>query len=335
MESTKDIPSIVSRKYTNLQPIATGESTQVYQGKPEEGQNVLAVKYIQPKKEGFKSRLDQIVNLKQLIHKNILTPEAYDFDLDTFELTFSMQLGVSLREELNNKTTFSSEECVLVLRDVLEGLEYAKTKFKVAHLNLKPENIIKVGDNYKLSDWSFASLGKETNSYFPMSPTKKDSSNSSAVYISPEKTSQGELSGSQIYKADIFSLGVILAEMNGITTKELESLVKEYNEEAFERKLSGLKHKIHDSVKDDKIVHLVGVMLQKRPEKRADSTEVLNYIERSFGNSGPKQQEAKEYEISNASALQYYFSLESAIQAKDKATNQGHYGKYSQSRREN
>lgn len=327
---SEDIPSIVTKSFQDLEQIAMGKFSRVFKGRSLETEKELAVKYIHPKKEVFKNCLDEIISMKQLSHKNILTPDTYDFEVDTFQLIYSMPLGTSLRQEMEGGKKFSSEEIAFVVSEVLEGLEYAKTKFGIEHHNIKPENIIKIRNTYKSSDWGSAIFEKEAENFLSISPKKKGSSMVQGIYLSPEKVESlrtGESTKLAHLKGDVYSLGLIIVELVGLDRKEFETLNKESDAEVYEFKMSRLMKKVRELTNDERLIHLINVMLVQDAEKRSDSSELINYIKQNFDLTVQNTpiSEAKN-NTSTLSVLQPYFSLENPALAKDKQDNQGHYG---------
>jgi serine/threonine-protein kinase len=127
----------------------------------------------------------------------------------------------NLRDILIRERKLTLDHAIAMAIQIIEALDYAKSLFKIVHLDIKPENILCNYDHtdkkpsYLLSDWGIASI---QNSYY-LSGNNKDLSNNilfktynnfgTLPYMSPERL-RGQ-THSNIY-SDVYSVGMILFE---------------------------------------------------------------------------------------------------------------------------
>jgi serine/threonine protein kinase len=120
------------------------------------------------------------------------------------------ELGsTTLFDEINSRD-FKEAEILEILRDICQGLAEIH-QMEMCHLDLKPENVILVGETYKLCD--FGSVLTEPVDYDGLSEGDKESfedyiqNNSTVLYRAPEMINpSGKTVGSS---ADMWMLGCI------------------------------------------------------------------------------------------------------------------------------
>ena len=191
-----------------------------------EGTNgsIYEVKNIKNQKKYAMKKLtaDSLLSLKYLIkefdlvydvvHPNILSIYGMNikcFDLNNFSLSVLMDLGetdweLEINKHLDSHKYYTEEELISILKQLTSGLLYLQKEKKIAHRDVKPENILIFKNNvYKLGDFGEAKGTKENN--------KLNTLRGTDIYMSPIlykglKSSQEDVVH-DLYKSDVFSLG--------------------------------------------------------------------------------------------------------------------------------
>jgi len=181
-----------------------------------------------------------------LTHKNIVQIFKYVHFFNWH--MFVMELGMcNLMEEFHEmklkmnrgkRFGFSFFHTVRILSDVLEALIYTSNK-NICYRDVKPNNVIKFGDIYKLADWGTAYKKKE-NDELTIEIKKMDAIAGTFLYMSPElatEISKGKVLNEgqksqdlkiNFEKSDVFSLGMLILQIYfGFSPKELVALKKE------------------------------------------------------------------------------------------------------------
>lgn len=129
----------------------------------------------------------------------------------------------NLDDILDARGTLSEEEVVRVISEVVTGLDYAWTKFKILHLDLKPSNLLLETSSpirTKIADWGISRLAAENRlargvSVRPPTIAFNDNitaySSGTPLFMAPERFS-GNWRLTPV--ADIYSLGMIAIQLN-------------------------------------------------------------------------------------------------------------------------
>ncbi len=132
-------------------------------------------------------------------------------------------LDGSLDDVIETRGSLNEQEVTKIISDVVEGLQYAWSAFKILHLDLKPSNILLESNSpirVKIADWGISRLAAENQ----MARRLKNSTAPTAIYdhktayaagtplfMAPERFS-GNWSLSPT--ADIYSLGMMAVQLN-------------------------------------------------------------------------------------------------------------------------
>ncbi|REJ48190.1 MAG: serine/threonine protein kinase [Microcystis flos-aquae DF17] len=165
----------------------------------------VAVKVIP---ESSDDKLIELTNARKLEHSNLI--KAYSVGECTFFNTEMLYLVMELAQgSLENhiaKGSLSADEIKNITAQVAQGLNYLHGQNKV-HRDLKPGNILKVNQQYKLADFG---LIRTLNN---KSHTQTVHNSGTIIYMPPEAF-RGDISSAW----DLWSLGIMLIEM---TTNQL------------------------------------------------------------------------------------------------------------------
>ncbi|MDX2094021.1 MAG: serine/threonine-protein kinase [Kofleriaceae bacterium] len=151
----------------------------------------------------------------QLDHRNIVQVYELGTDADTPYIAMQLVDGVDvlalLRECARAQIRLSPELAALIARDVLEALDYAYhahgadgRELRIIHRDISPGNVLLSwrGD-VKLTDFGIARASERRHK------TEAGTLKGKYGYMSPEQVSGGAMDA----RSDIFSVGILLAEM--------------------------------------------------------------------------------------------------------------------------
>lgn len=153
--------------------------------------------------ESSDDKLIELQNARKLEHSNLI--KAYSVGEFSFLKTEMLYLVMELAQgSLDNhiaKGSLSSGEIKNITAQVAQGLSYLHSQNKV-HRDLKPGNILKVNQQYKLADFG---LIRTLNN---KSHTQTVHNSGTIIYMPPEAF-KGDISAAW----DMWSLGIMLIEM--------------------------------------------------------------------------------------------------------------------------
>ncbi len=193
-------------KYDVLGVLGRGSMGVVYKGIDREIGKMVAIKTMNQKilqQSEMKQRFFREGEiLSQLNHKNIISVYYAGSDGDIYYIAMEYLEGVSLDQLLKEKTPLEIPRVIKIIRQVCEGV-HAAHQNSVIHRDLKPANIVLIPDDHvKVLDFGVAHF---QNSQLTNSGMLLGTIN----YIAPE-----QITGLKVdYRADIFSIGVILYEL--------------------------------------------------------------------------------------------------------------------------
>ncbi|XP_068172965.1 death-associated protein kinase 2a isoform X2 [Antennarius striatus] len=203
----------------------------------------FAAKFIKKRQSMASSRgvrreeIEREVNiLQQIQHPNIVTlHDVYENRTDVV-LILELVSGGELFDFLAQKESLSEEEATQFIKQILKGVNYLHTR-KIAHFDLKPENIMLLDKNVplpriKLIDFGLAhkiEAGVEFKNIF-----------GTPEFVAPEIVNYEPLG----LEADMWSIGVItyillsgaspfLGETKQDTLKNISTINYEFDEEFF------------------------------------------------------------------------------------------------------
>jgi serine/threonine protein kinase len=164
--------------------------------------------------ELFRRELNIWVTLE---HPNVVPLRLVTKYKDDFLAIMPFYKG-NLRDMLYSNKPIKDEIIINIIRQVIKGLNYAFSSFKLLHLDIKPENILSdhLADNrFLISDWGIASL--QQTYYLSISSDIHEhrlfnltfGNFGTLPYMSPERLS-GARSNIQF---DIYSLGILFYEL--------------------------------------------------------------------------------------------------------------------------
>ena len=164
--------------------------------------DIILLKYI-------KNEFDLVY---EAVHPNILSIYGINvkcFDSNTFSISVLMDLGetdweIEINEHFYKNKYYTENELMSILKQLVSGLVYLQKEKKIAHRDVKPENVIIFKNNiYKLGDFGEAKGTKRADKLSTLRGT--DTYMSPILYKGLKMAKEDVVH--DLYKSDVFSLG--------------------------------------------------------------------------------------------------------------------------------
>ncbi|MCA2890856.1 MAG: SUMF1/EgtB/PvdO family nonheme iron enzyme [Microcystis sp. M045S1] len=213
--------------------------------------------------ESSDDKLIELTNSRKLEHPNLIKSYAvgeFTF-LKTEMLYLVMELAQGSLENHIAKGSLSADEIKNITAQVAQGLNYLHRQNKV-HRDLKPGNILKVNQQYKLADFG---LIRTLNN---KSHTQTVHNTGTIIYMPPEAF-RGDISSAW----DLWSLGIMLIQM---TTNQLPYKFNNDNNQLMV-KVINCELQIPSLPKEFKPI--IEGCLQKDRKQRWTAQQVLNALQ--------------------------------------------------------
>jgi serine/threonine protein kinase/Flp pilus assembly protein TadD len=260
------------RRYRIIEEIGSGGMGRVYKAEDTDLNITVALKMIRPV---YSSNLHFIQRFKEetllarsVSHENVIRIHDLGEVGDIKFISMEYVKGHDLKDLIHISGSLSADTTLAIAKQICRGLKAAHQK-KVAHLDLKPRNIMLDNDGHAyIMDFGVSrSLEART-----IDQDKKVIG--TPPYISPEQAMGGEIDR----RSDIYSLGIILYEMlTGKRPFEADTLGDYVRKHIEEIPTPPTKYKSDIPPTLEKIVLKC---LQKSPDNRYQSCdEILNDLE--------------------------------------------------------
>ncbi|GAL94652.1 SUMF1/EgtB/PvdO family nonheme iron enzyme [Microcystis aeruginosa] len=221
--------------------------------------------------ESSDDKLIELKNARKLEHSNLI--KAYSVGEFTFLNTEMLYLVMELAQgSLENhiaKGGLSSDEIKNITAQIAQGLNYLHGQNKV-HRDLKPGNILKVNQQYKLADFG---LIRTLNN---KSHTQTVHNSGTIIYMPPEAF-RGDISSAW----DLWSLGIMLIEM---TTNQLPY---KFNNDIHQLMAKVMNCELQIPSLPKEFKPIIEGCLQKDRKQRWTAQQVLNALQPVGWNSPP------------------------------------------------
>lgn len=276
--------SWVHQHYDDINVIGRGGFGEVLSGVNKKTKEKMAIKIVETfNNEDFTAALKELNNLSRLCEaENILTYEDYKVNTvklgenrSVFQLIIIMELAERSLDDLirDTKNTLSEEVLNNIILDIAIGLQSAH-KLKCVHLDMKPQNVLFVQNNCKISDWggSFVLRSEKSTSV-------KSKISFTPKYVAPEimrayeeKDEDIEVEKSKInyYLCDVYSFGIMILKLYGVKLSEIPDGKEEYH-------TASLKEIIHKYL-PDYLREIVRSMTAYKPELRPNINDVVSSL---------------------------------------------------------
>lgn len=290
---------LLKGKYEIVSVLGHGGFGDVFKVRDKQTQELFAAKQVKiSKKDDFELALNEFrLVSNNLTHPNIV--KVFEFEKKDDEFVFIMELGLcNLKEEMDKlrltqphredelgSGVFSFKDALGIFRDVASALAYA-IKQNINYGDVKPPNILKFENCYKVADW-----GTATFKDYGAGSTKTVGSSRSIVgtlvYMAPElqeiieRDTNLSVRGIRndkdkirinFEKTDVFSLGLLILEVFfGFSKKNLKYIKQKITDDP-NFKAKELSDKLIKLKKDCDVnfCYLVASMLALNHEERPD-----------------------------------------------------------------
>jgi len=220
-------------------------------------------------------------------HKNIMKvygAQISCLDFSTFALYVLMEIAAwdwdsDIKKHLQNRNYYKEEELIIILKQLVSALYFMQDKKKVAHRDIKPQNVLVFNDNgvkhFKVADFGEAKevkISKQLNTLrgteLYMSPALYDALKENVEDVKHDA-----------FKSDVFSLGFCFIYASSLNFNIIYDVrdVKDMNK--IEKILMRhLKNKYTNNY-----IKVLCLMLETDENKRFDFIQLYNYIKENFG----------------------------------------------------
>ncbi|XP_062871320.1 calcium/calmodulin-dependent protein kinase IGb [Trichomycterus rosablanca] len=194
-KSTNNIQEV----FDILEVLGSGAFSEVYMVKERKTGNLFAMKCVKKKSKRDVILENEIEVLRRIKHDNVVGLEDFYESQTQYYLVMQLVSGGELFDRILNRGVYSEMDASLVIRQVLEGVNYLH-KNGIVHRDLKPENLLYYSADEK---------SKIMISDFGLSKIEENGIMSTACgtpgYVAPEVLAQKPYSKA----VDCWSIGVI------------------------------------------------------------------------------------------------------------------------------
>ena len=242
--------------------------------------------------EDFQKEFEILNNCQ---HEYILKVKSYTIqtlDETTFALYVLMELALcdwesEIKKKLSIRKFYTENELIIILKKLLNALYFLQTVKKIAHRDLKPQNILIFPNNiYKLSDFGEAKIITNNNNNNNNNSGNKKQLNTlrgTELYMAPVLYKGCKLDLDDVshepFKSDVYSLGVCFVYASTLNYKVLYEVRDcEKNEDIKNVLEKYLKNKY-----SEQFIFCVCAMLEVDESKRMDFLMLKEFVEKRFG----------------------------------------------------
>lgn len=211
----------------------------------------------------------EIAVLKKLDHENVLKLFEVIDDPDNGELLLVLEYceGGPIYTRYN-KDPLSEDMVLKYTRDIIQGLDYIHHVVGIAHMDMKPENLLKTADGtVKIADFGVSFVGKRSD---PRAPNASKRIVGTPAFIAPEMLGD---EGYDPYIADIWSLGICIFHMS---TAKLPFIGRTIFQIVAMAKRQGVRFPPNPELSVD-LMDLMASILEVDPDKRATVEDIMQH----------------------------------------------------------
>ena len=229
-------------------------------------------------KKNENKNINEINISKKLKNKNIIN-YYLSYEIEKNEaFCIIMDYGkhgnlIDFQKNLLSKNYLSESILCFLTYQILNGLKYIHM-CKIAHFDLKPQNII-VDEylNIKIIDFSISLDYKKIDSNEIKLPFRGTS-----FYMAPEVLKSDTINKNDLNKVDLYSLGIILYYLAfGFYPFELNYEDAKKYDIIYNKILKDLKFENEDNYYSSHFIEFVSKLLEKDINKRININEALNH----------------------------------------------------------
>ncbi|MGW8044045.1 Stk1 family PASTA domain-containing Ser/Thr kinase [Staphylococcus shinii] len=201
------IGKIINERYKVTKQLGGGGMSRVYLAEDSILKRSVAIKAIRipsgEKDEAIKRFEQEVHNLTQLSHNNIVNVFDVTEDDENFYLVMEYIEGLTLSEFIQKNHPLDVDIILNFINQIINGIKHAHDT-KIVHRDIKPQNIlVDKNQTLKILDFGIAKALSETTM------TETNHVLGTVQYLSPEQA-RGDITDNG---TDIYSMGVVLYEM--------------------------------------------------------------------------------------------------------------------------
>ena len=184
-----------------------------------------------------------------------------------------------IKKHLQQRKNYKEEQLISILKQLVSALVYMQKEMKIAHRDIKPQNILIFNDNlYKVADFGEAKEVKISKQLNTLRGTE--------LYMSPLlydglKKEKDDVTHNP-FKSDVFSLGFCFMYSASLNFNIIYE-VRDLNDMS---KLDKILHKYLKNKYTEKFIQLIAKMLETDESKRIDFLELEQYINENLHDEG-------------------------------------------------
>ena len=273
----KENPKILD-DYEIKENIGSGSESVVYKAIHKKSKRIIVLKFILIGEN--KSRNYTEFNIiRKIKHKNIICfyglQEIKKNELDCIVMEYAKFGNIrDFQKNILKKKDLSEQILCFFACQILDGLKHCH-KCKIAHFDIKPQNII-IDDylNAKLIDFSVSLDYSKTNSNRITLPFRGTN-----FYMAPEVIKRKKINVKDLNKVDLYSLGVVLYHLAFYSYPyDLNSEdANDYDRISNKIENNTLTFNDEDNCYSKHFIDFVTQLLQKDIDKRMNINEALNH----------------------------------------------------------
>uniref|UniRef100_A0A4W4DWY3 Protein kinase domain-containing protein n=1 Tax=Electrophorus electricus TaxID=8005 RepID=A0A4W4DWY3_ELEEL len=195
----KKITDNIEEVFDILEVLGSGAFSEVFMVKERKTGKLFAMKCVKKKSKRDVSLDNEIAVLRRIKHEHVVGLEDFYESLTHYYLIMQLVSGGELFDRILDRGTYSEKDASLVIRQVLEGVNYLHNN-GIVHRDLKPENLLYYSqdDNSKIMISDFGLSKMEDNGIM-------STACGTPGYVAPEVLAQKPYSKI----VDCWSVGVI------------------------------------------------------------------------------------------------------------------------------
>ena len=216
-------------------------------------------------------------------HKNIMKIYGIticNLDAITFALYVLMEIALfdwdeEIKKHVNERKYYKEEELIIILKQLISALLFMQKNLKVAHRDIKPQNILIFPNNiYKIADFGEAKEIKISKQLNTLRGTE--------LYMSPLlynglKKDKDDVTHNP-YKSDVFSLGFCFMYAAALNF----NIIYEVRDLSDMNKIANILIKYLNNKYSHKFIQVLVLMMETDENKRVDFISLNKYVKKNF-----------------------------------------------------
>ena len=201
-------------------------------------------------------------------------------DTTTFALYVLLELALGdwndeIKKHLSVRKNYKEEDLINILKQIINALLFMQTKMKIAHRDIKPQNILVFKNKiYKVADFGEAKEAKIAKQLNTLRGTE--------LYMSPVlydglKKDKDDVTHNP-YKSDVFSLGFCLMYAASLNF----NIIYEVRDITDTNRIAKILQRHFRNKYTEKFIQVLLAMLEIDESKRYDFVELNDFIYKKY-----------------------------------------------------